>query len=186
MTPGLMSKPWGSWRQLGAACSPRCPEVSHAGTPSLEGPGAKPEGRPDPREPCQHLPGTPCHLPHPPATPAYHSPLPPGNPTSLTPSTPKRSHMVHPQRKSISKLWFRMMTTCSFPKWPTVAWSVNRVHSVRDHHSRSMTSSEDTQGGTSARCGPPHSGPGPPPLLPDVGRACTGSARLAFSASNEF
>lgn len=59
----------------------------------------------------------------------------------LTPKTPYRSHMVQPHRKSISKLWLRMMMTCSLPNLSTVAWSVYRVQSVPDHHSSSITSS---------------------------------------------
>lgn len=59
----------------------------------------------------------------------------------LTPKTPYLSHMVHPHRKSISKLWLRMMMTCSLPNLSTVAWSVYRVQSVPDHHSSSITSS---------------------------------------------
>ncbi len=59
----------------------------------------------------------------------------------LTPRMPYLSHMVQPHRKSISKLWLRMMMTCSLPNLSTVAWSVYRVHSVPDHHSSSITSS---------------------------------------------
>ena len=58
-----------------------------------------------------------------------------------TPSTPKRSVIVQPHKKSISKLWFKMMMTCSFPKVFTVASSENKVHSVPDHHSNSITNS---------------------------------------------
>lgn len=79
-------------------------------------------------------------------TPRLHCSPSPSLTPSLTPSTPNRSHMVHPQRKSISKLWLRMTTACSFPKRSTVAWSVKRVHSVQDHHSRSMTSSAGGRG----------------------------------------
>lgn len=53
--------------------------------------------------------------------------------------------MVQPHRKSISKLWLRMMMTCSLPNLSTVAWSVYRVHSVPDHHSSSITSSAHTE-----------------------------------------
>lgn len=61
--------------------------------------------------------------------------------TLLTPRMPYLSHMVQPHRKSISKLWLRMMMTCSLPNLSTVAWSVYRVQSVPDHHSSSITSS---------------------------------------------
>ena len=117
--------------------------VSHAHTPSSEGPGDKHRAN-EHSEPwrLQTLQGA---MPASPWDPMSLTPHPPGTPTLLTPSTPKRSHMVHPQRKSISKLWLRMMTTCSFPKLSTVAWSVNRVHSVHDHHSSSITSSADTR-----------------------------------------
>ena len=139
----------------GAACSPRTHVVSHAHTPSSEGPGAKHRANEN-SEPWR-LQTPQGAMPAPPWDPMSLTPHPPGTPMLLTPSTPKRSHMVHPQRKSISKLWLRMMTACSFPKLSTVAWSVNRVHSVHDHHSRSMTSSVDTCG-TLARCRLPRSG----------------------------
>lgn len=59
----------------------------------------------------------------------------------LTPRTPNLSQMVQPHRKSISKLWLRMMITCSLPNMSAVAWSVYRVQSVPDHHSSIITSS---------------------------------------------